>query len=50
MFARRQTFYDVIFAVINGRTEEHFLVFVLKWLFNTLVNFTVGLSVAAMVR
>lgn len=50
VFARRQTFYDAMFAVLYGRTEEHFLVFILKWLFNTLVNFTVGMSVAVMVR
>lgn len=48
VFARRQTFYDAVFAVIYGRTEEHFLAFILKWLFNTLVNFTVGMSVAVM--
>ena len=47
MFARRQTFYDALFMVLNGRTEEHFMTFILRWLFNTLMNFTVGLSVAA---
>lgn len=50
MFARRQTFYDALFSVLYGRTEENVLAFILRWLFNTLVNFTAGMSVAAIVR
>lgn len=47
VFARRQTFYDAIFMMINGRTEEHAAVFILRWLFTTLTNFTVGMAIAA---
>ena len=45
MFARRQTFYDMFFTVLNGRTEENMVAFVLRWLFITLSNFTAGMTV-----
>lgn len=49
-FATRSTFYDVLWAVINGttRTEEPVINFVMHWLMVTCVNFTTGMLSAVL--
>jgi hypothetical protein len=44
-FAQRSTFYDVVFAVLNGRTgnDEPVINFVLNWIMVVATNFTTGL-------
>ena len=47
-FAQRHTVWDVIFAVLNGRTgtDESLINFVLHWVLVVLVNFTTGMVAA----
>lgn len=49
LFARRQSFYDALYALMAGRTEENVVEFVLAWAIRIIGNITVGMAGAVLV-
>jgi len=43
LFARRQSFWDALFMLMDSRSEDNVAGFFLKWFMTFLLNFTIGL-------